>query len=50
MKFWDIRMNIQIGKLTLKTGIRNLFNYNYAPMESNLMPPRSYIVGLQGEI
>jgi outer membrane receptor for ferrienterochelin and colicins len=50
MKFWDIRMNIQIGKLTLKTGIRNLFNYNYAPMESNLMPPRSYVIGLQGEI
>ena len=50
MKFWDIRANVQIGKITLKTGIRNLFNYNYAPMESNLMPPRTYVVGLQGEI
>ena len=50
MKFWDIRMNVMIKKITFKTGIRNLFNYNYAPMESNLIPPRTYIIGLQGEI
>jgi outer membrane receptor for ferrienterochelin and colicins len=50
MKFWEIRMNVQFGKITLKTGVRNLFNYNYAPMESNLMPPRTYVIGLQGEI
>ena len=50
MKFWDVRLNIRIRNLTLRTGVRNLFNYNYAPMESNLMAPRSFIIGLQGEI
>ncbi|MBN2104850.1 TonB-dependent receptor [bacterium] len=50
MKFWDVRLNIKISKLILKTGVRNLFNYNYAPMESNLMPPRTYVIGLQGKI
>jgi len=50
MRFWDVRLNLHIGRLILKTGVRNLFNYNYAPMESNLMPPRTYVIGLQGEI
>ncbi|MFC1569799.1 TonB-dependent receptor domain-containing protein [bacterium] len=50
MKFWDVRLNVHIKKLTIKTGVKNLFNYNYAPMESNLMPPRTYVIGVQGEI
>ncbi|MBN1782854.1 TonB-dependent receptor [bacterium] len=50
MKFWDVRMNVHIRNITLKTGVRNLFNYNYAPMESNLMAPRTYVIGLQGEL
>ncbi|MBN1893088.1 hypothetical protein JW906_01280, partial [bacterium] len=49
MKFFDIRLAYSIYKLKLQAGIENLFNYNYAPMESNLMPMRTFTAGLQGE-
>lgn len=50
MKFVDIRVSYRIGSLTLQAGVNNLLNYNYAPMESNLMPMRTYTVGLKGQM
>ena len=42
MKFWDASLRLHWGKTALQLTCRNLFNYNYAPMESNLMPPRRW--------
>ncbi|HDL19121.1 MAG TPA: hypothetical protein ENH29_08705 [Bacteroidetes bacterium] len=50
MKFVDVRVSYRLGRLTLQAGVNNLLNYNYAPMESNLMPMRTYTVGLKGEM
>lgn len=50
MKFIDLRFTYDLGFLSLKAGVSNLNNYNYAPMESNLMPMRTYTVGVQGEL
>jgi outer membrane receptor for ferrienterochelin and colicins len=50
MKFVDVRASYQIGLVTLQVGVDNLFQYNYAPMESNLMPPRTFTLGLKGEL
>jgi outer membrane receptor protein involved in Fe transport len=49
MKFLDVRLSYEFWHLTLKLGINNLLQYNYSPMESNLMPMRTFVVGLQGE-
>ena len=49
MKFVDIRVSLELWKIKAQVGIQNLLNYNYAPMESNLMPMRTYIMGIQGE-
>ncbi|NQT24362.1 TonB-dependent receptor [candidate division KSB1 bacterium] len=49
MKFLDIRLSYDFWKLKLLTGVNNLLQYNYAPMESNLMPMRTFTFGLQGE-
>ena len=46
MKFWDAGLRLRWRALTLQLFCRNVFNYNYAPMESNLMPPRRWEVGL----
>ncbi|MDZ7295147.1 MAG: TonB-dependent receptor [candidate division KSB1 bacterium] len=48
MKFVDLRCGLELGHLTVRAGINNLLQYNYAPMESNLMPMRTFFVGLQG--
>jgi len=48
MKFVDIRFSYEWRNLIYQCAIQNLFNYNYAPMESNLMPMRSFVVALQG--
>ncbi len=48
MKFLDARLTYELGALSLKLGIDNLLQYNYAPMESNLMPMRTFTLGLQG--
>ena len=50
MKFIDMRTSFEIGNFTLQAGINNLLNYNYSPMESNLMPMRTYTIGLKGEL
>ena len=50
MHFWDARINYRFSSVTLKLGVKNLLNYNYAPRESDLMPPRTYILGLQGQL
>jgi len=50
MKFWDVRLSADISFFTLQLGVVNLFNYNYAPMESNLMPMRTYTLSLKGEL
>ena len=49
MKFLDVRASYDFWHLTVQLGINNLLQYNYAPMESNLMPMRTFTVGLQGE-
>ncbi len=48
MKFWDAQLSYSFKKFTLHAGVDNITNYNYAPMESNLMPPRTYTIGLKG--
>lgn len=50
MKFIDARLSVDVGRLSIKAGVNNLDQYNYAPMESNLMPMRSFTLGLQGEL
>ena len=49
MKFVDLRFSYDIGRFGLQVGVNNLFQYNYAPMESNLMPMRTFTAGLKGE-
>jgi len=49
MKFLDMRVSYDFWYLTFKLGINNILQYNYAPMESNLMPMRTFTAGLQGE-
>jgi len=49
MKFLDFRSSYDLGFISLQLGINNLLNYNYAPMESNLQPMRTFTIGLQGE-
>ena len=48
MKFVDARLSYDIGSLSLQLGVNNLLQYNYAPMESNLMPMRTFTAGLRG--
>ena len=50
MKFFDIRASYTVWELTLQLGINNVFQYNYAPMESNLMPMRTFTAGLKGTL
>ena len=50
MNFFDVRASYDFGPVTLQLGVNNLLQYNYAPMESNLMPPRTFTVGLKGEL
>ncbi|MDZ7346890.1 MAG: TonB-dependent receptor, partial [candidate division KSB1 bacterium] len=49
MKFWDVRASYDWGAVSLMLGVNNLLQYNYAPMESNLMPPRTFTAGLKGQ-
>jgi len=49
MKFVDVRLSYDIGHFGLQVGVNNLLQYNYAPMESNLMPMRTFTAGLKGE-
>jgi outer membrane receptor for ferrienterochelin and colicins len=50
MKFIDFRLGYDLGLLSFRVGVSNINQYNYAPMESNLMPMRTFTVGLQGEL
>ena len=49
MKFLDTRIAYEIWKLSFQVGVNNILQYNYAPMESNLMPMRTFTVAVQGE-
>lgn len=49
MKFLDARLSYDFWHLTIQAGVNNLLQYNYAPMESNLMPMRTFTFTLQGE-
>jgi outer membrane receptor for ferrienterochelin and colicins len=49
MKFLDIRLSYEVRSLTFQIGVNNLLQYNYAPMESNLMPMRTFVVSVRGE-
>jgi outer membrane cobalamin receptor len=49
MKFIDLRLSYEWGPLTGQIGVDNLLQYNYAPMESNLMPMRTFTAGVKGE-
>ena len=50
MKFIDVRFTYDLGFVSLKAGVSNVHQYNYAPMESNLMPMRTFTLGIQGEL
>jgi outer membrane receptor for ferrienterochelin and colicins len=50
MKFLDIRLSYEVGSLTFQIGVNNLLQYNYAPMESNLMAMRRFVASVQGEL
>jgi len=50
MKFYDVRLTYDWRRFSFKLGVNNLLQYNYAPMESNLMPQRTFTVGVQGEL
>ncbi len=50
MKFWDVRLSYDWRGLSFKFGTLNIGQYNYAPMESNLMPMRTFTIGMQGEL
>ncbi|MFZ5519287.1 MAG: TonB-dependent receptor [Candidatus Zhuqueibacterota bacterium] len=50
MKFVDVRLSQEFRAFTFQFAVQNLLNYNYAPMESNLMPERTFVVGLQGRL
>lgn len=47
MKFWDAHVGIALGDARLQLACRNLTNYNYGAMESNLDPPRRFELTLQ---
>ncbi len=49
MNFFDFRAFYDFGIITLQLGVNNMLQYNYAPMESNLMPPRTFTAGLKGQ-
>ncbi|MCI0496008.1 TonB-dependent receptor [candidate division KSB1 bacterium] len=49
MKFLDTRLSYDLGNFTIQLGASNLLQYNYAPMESNLMPMRTFTVSILGE-
>jgi len=49
MKFFDVRVFYDFGIITLQAGVNNMLQYNYAPMESNLMAPRTYTLGVKGK-
>lgn len=48
MHFLDVTISLQLRSCRLQAGLRNLLQYNYAPMESNLMPMRTYTFGVYG--
>ena len=48
MHFVDVQSSYDFGPISLVMGVNNLFQYNYAPMESNLMPMRTFTAGLKG--
>ena len=49
MKIVDVRGSYKWRNLTLQLSVNNLLQYNYAPMESNLMAPRNFVLSLKGE-
>jgi len=49
MKFLDARFSVNVWNLTFQIGAYNILQYNYAPMESNLMPMRTFTASLRGE-
>lgn len=49
MKFLDARISYDLSNFTLQFGVNNLLQYNYAPMESNLMPMRTLTASIQAE-
>ncbi len=50
MKFVDVRTSYDFGSTSFFLGVNNLLQYNYAPMESNLLPPRTFTAGLKGQL
>lgn len=46
MHFVDLRFSTTWRGITAQLGVNNLLHYNYAPMESNLMAPRTFTAGL----
>lgn len=49
MRFLDAYLSLNLGSLMVQLGCNNILQYNYAPMESNLEPMRTFTVGLTGE-
>ena len=49
MKFLDARLSYDLKNFIIQFGVSNLLQYNYAPMESNLMPMRTFTASIQAE-
>jgi hypothetical protein len=50
MKFLDGRISYYWRDYSVQLGVYNILQYNYAPMESNLMTMRHFTLGLKGEL
>ncbi len=48
MKFLDLRLSYQWRYFHFQVGVVNLLQYNYAPMESNLLPMRTFTAAISG--
>lgn len=48
MKLLDLRLDYRLSSLTFQLGVTNLLQYNYAPMESNLLPMRTFTAAISG--
>ncbi len=49
MKIMDTRLLYQFKNYTVHLAVNNVLQYNYAPMESNLLPMRHFVLGAKAE-
>jgi iron complex outermembrane receptor protein len=49
MKIIDTRLLYRYSRFAFHFAVNNLLQYNYAPMESNLLPMRHFVLGVKAE-